>query len=125
MPIQFQMKKFFELPNVFQTVKVNTEKIQKGVKLDHFIKGRLWKNILKNYKPDQFVIPFYFYADGAQINNPLGPHTKPGEMQFNYFMFPTIPTEYASRLENILVAQIYPGINRSYCRCLCLILIAN
>lgn len=110
MPITFQIRKFFELPNVFQKVKLNTIKIQEGPKLDHFIKGRLWKEKIKNFRPDQFVIPFHFYGDGAQINNPLGTHTKPGEQQFNYISFPTIPNEYASRLENIFTAQIYPGM---------------
>lgn len=113
MPIEFQIKKFFELPNVFEKVKLNTIKLQEGNKIDHFIKGRLWKNKLKSYKPDQVVIPFHFYGDGAQTNNPLGPHAKPGEQQFNYYSFPTIPTEYVSRLENIFVAQIYPGMYRS------------
>lgn len=112
MPIEFQIKKFFELPNVLKKVQLNTSKIREGTKLDHFIKGRLWKEKLKNYKPDQVVIPFHFYGDGAQINNALGPHTKSGEQQLNYYSFPTIPTQYLSRLENIFVAQIYPGIDR-------------
>lgn len=111
MPIQFQIRKFFELPNVFEKVKSNTNKILEGNKLDHFIKGRLWKDKIKSYKPDQVVIPFHFYGDGAQINNALGPHTKSGEEQFNYYTFPTIPTECVSRLENIFVAQIYPGMH--------------
>lgn len=110
MPIEFYIKKFFELPNVFEKIKSNTAKIQEGTKFDHFIKGRLWKEKIKNYKSDQLVIPFHFYGDGAQFNNPLGPHRKPGEQQLNYYSFPTMPAEYGSRLENIFVAQIYPGI---------------
>ncbi len=110
LPIEFQIKKFFELPNVFEKTKLNTIKIEQSPKLNHFIKGRLWKAKLKNYTPDQHVIPFFFYGDGLQTNNPLGPHAKSGEQQANYYSFPTIPSEYVSRLENIFVAQLYPGM---------------
>lgn len=110
MPIEFQMKKFLELPNVLEKIKLNTLNIQRENKLNHFIQGKLWKEKLKNYKPDQLVIPFHFYGDGVQINGPLGPHSVSGEQQLNYFSFPTIPYEYQSRLETIFVAQLYPGI---------------
>lgn len=110
MPIEFQIQKFFEMKNVFKKVKLYTAKMQEGEKIDHFIKGRLWKEKMKNFRPDQVAIPFHFYGDGVEVNNPLGPHSKSGEQQFNYFSFPTIPAEYASRLENIFVAQIYPGM---------------
>lgn len=72
MPIVFQIKKFFELPNVFEQVKANTLKLQGENKLNHYINGEVWKRKMKMFKPDQTVIPFHFYSDGAQINNPLG-----------------------------------------------------
>ncbi len=113
MPINFQIKKFFELSDVFEKVRLNTFKLQqdfeKDKKLNHFINGKLWREKLKSYEPDQIVIPFHFYGDGVQINNPLGPHAKPGEQQCNYYTFPTVPSQYQSRLENIFVAQLYPG----------------
>lgn len=110
MPIEFQMKKFLELPNVFQKIKLNISNIQKETKLCHFIQGKLWKEKIKNYKPDQLVMPYHFYGDKIQLNNPLGPHSASGEQQLNYFSFPTIPYEYKSRLDNIFVAQLYPGM---------------
>lgn len=110
MPIKFQIRKFFELPKVYEKVMLNTTKLQEGDQLDHFIKGSLWKQKLKNYKPDDVVIPYHFYGDGVQINNPLGSHLKSGEEQCNYYYFPTIPYEYQSRLDNMFVAQFYPGM---------------
>lgn len=109
MPIEFQIKKFFELPNTYEKVKLNTMKLQQGDDLDHFIKGKLWKKKISHFAPGTNVIPFHFYADGVQVNNPLGPHFKEGEEQLSYFFFPTIPYEYHSRLDNIFVAQLYPG----------------
>lgn len=114
MPISFQIKKFFELPDVFEKLRSNTLKLQQENKLNHFINGKLWKEKLKSYEPGEIVIPYHFYGDGLQINNPLGPHMKPGEQQCNYYTFPTIPSQYQSRLENIFVAQLYPGDEPSF-----------
>lgn len=111
MPISFQIKKFFELPGVFHKIRENMINIQQQNKLCNFINGSLWKEKIKNYKPDDFVIPYHFYVDAAQINHPLGPHVAKGSEEFNYYSFPTIPTEYQSRLENIFVAALFPGDN--------------
>lgn len=109
MPVAFQIKKFFEMPEVFQKIMDNTTKIQHQNELNHFINGTLWKEKLTNYKPDDIVIPYHFYVDGAQMNHALGPHCGKGQHEFNYYSFPTIPTEYQSRLENIFVASLFPG----------------
>ncbi len=109
MPISFQIKKFFEVPGVFEKIIENTTKIQQQPKISNFIHGTLWKEKLKNYKPDDIVIPYFFYCDAAQVNHPLGPHCVKGSEEFNYYAFPTIPTEYQSRLENIFVAALFPG----------------
>lgn len=113
MPIAFQIKKNFELPNVFEKIQRNTIKIQQQNKLSNFINGTLWKEKLQQYKNDDTVIPYFFYVDAAQINHPLGPHCVKGSEEFNYFSFPTIPTEYQSRLDNIFVAALFPGIVRA------------
>ncbi len=67
MNITFQIKKFFELPGVFQKIKNNTMKILQQNKLNNFINGTLWKEKMKNYAEHDFVIPYFFYLDAAQI----------------------------------------------------------
>lgn len=57
MPICFQIKKFFELPDVLEKVRSNTLKLQQENKLSHFVNGKLWKEKLKSYEPSQIVIP--------------------------------------------------------------------
>lgn len=109
MPISFQIKKFFELPGVFQKICDNAANIRRNGKLNHFINGSLWKRKLQNYNEDQIVIPYHYYSDAAQLNHPLGPHCAKGQEDFQYFSFPTVPTEYQSRLENIFVAYLFPG----------------
>lgn len=115
MPITFKLQKFFELPNVFEKIEEHTKIIRQGQKLNHFINGKLWKEKLKHFDDNQTVIPYFLYFDGAQVNNPLGPHCRKGLLNFNYITLPTIPTEYQSRLENIFVTSISPGnITRPY-----------
>ncbi len=111
MPIRFMLKKFFELPKVFEKVQVYTDIIRREGKLNHFINGKLWKKKLESFNEGQIVIPYFLYVDGAQVNNPLGPHCSDGSLDFNYITLPTIPIEYQSRLENIFVASISPGIS--------------
>lgn len=43
MPIEFQMKKFFELPGVFETVRKSTIELQQQNTLSNFINGSLWQ----------------------------------------------------------------------------------
>lgn len=109
MPISFMLQKFFELPNVFQKIEAHTRQIRESKKLNHFINGKLWKKKLENFASEETVIPYFLYVDGAQTNNPLGPHCTKGMLDLNYITLPTIPTEYQSKLENIFVASVSPG----------------
>lgn len=110
MPIAFQLKSFLELPDIFSQILTNTANIQRQPKLNHFINGKLWKEKLKNFTNNEIVIPYHFYVDGAQLNNPLGPHISKGEENFNYIILPTIPAEYQSRLHNIFVTSLFHGM---------------
>lgn len=110
LPLSFQIKKFLELPGVFKKMLDHAAKIKRNGKLNHFINGSVWKEKMKNFDPDQIVIPYHYYSDGAQMNHPLGPHTRKGAEDFHYYSFPTIPTEYQSKLENIFLSYLFPGI---------------
>lgn len=109
MPIGFTLKRFFELPNVYKKIETHTNQIRNSKKLNHFINGNLWKKKLQKFDSEETVIPYFLYIDGAQTNNPLGPHCTKGLLDFSYVTLPTIPTEYQSKLENIFVASISPG----------------
>lgn len=109
MPIKHQIKKFFELPGVYKKITDYHAAIRQEGKLNHFINGELWNNVLKHFDDDQIVLPYFYYADGAQLNHPIGPHCKKGQQDFHYFSF-LIPTQYQSRLENIFVSYLLPGM---------------
>lgn len=106
-PIQFEIKKFFELPNVFKMVMENTERIQRQTKYTHFINGDLWKQKLNSYEKDDVVIPYHLYMDGVQLNNALGTHTITGSENLSYYLFPTIPPQFHSCLDNIFTAGFH------------------
>lgn len=107
MPIQFQLRKFFEQKDVLKILTDNAKKIEEENKLNHFINGNLWKSKMKAYSADQIVIPYHLYNDETQVNNSLGTHCKPGLESCVYYTFPTIPSQYASRLQNIFVAMLF------------------
>lgn len=107
MPIQFQIKSFFELPYVYKKCRSNTDRIIGDGSLSHFINGKLWKSKLENFKKDDVVIPYHLHIDDTQTNNPLGCHTTNGDQTCVYYSFPTLPNEYSSRLENIFTALVF------------------
>lgn len=107
MPINFQIKSFFELPHVFEKLQSNTENIKKDGRLNHFINGKLWKSKLQHFSKDDVVIPYHLHIDDTQTNNPLGTHTTNGDQTCVYYSFPTMPNEYSSRLENIFTALVF------------------
>lgn len=83
-PMHFEIKKFFELPNVFEKVMQNTVAIQRQPKYSHFINGDLWKEKLESFEKDDIVIPYHLYMDGVQLNNALGTHTAVGSENCSY-----------------------------------------
>lgn len=106
MPLEFQFKKFFELPNVFKMTQNYAKEVSQK-NLGHFINGEIWKQKLKSFKKEDIVIPYHLHSDEVQINNALGAHRRSGLETCTYYSFPTVPPEYNSRLENIFVAQLF------------------
>lgn len=107
MDIHFQIKAFFELPDVFNKIMSNTKKIEKNNKLNHFINGKRWKSKLKHFSKNDIVIPYHLHIDDTQTNNSLGSHTTNGDQTCVYYTFPTIPNEYIARLDTIFTALLF------------------
>lgn len=113
MPMQYQMRKFFESGDVFKTIMAYEQKIKNENKLNHFINGSVWKEKLSALSADRIVIPYHLYLDDTQLNNALGTHCLKGLESCVYYTFPTIPSKYASRLENIFVAMLFSAADDS------------
>lgn len=70
--LQFQIRKFFELPGMLDETLQNMEDLNKSGDINNFINGSLFKKIKSTYASDDLVIPFFLYWDDFEINNPLG-----------------------------------------------------
>ncbi|XP_063382362.1 uncharacterized protein LOC134668830 isoform X1 [Cydia fagiglandana] len=100
-------KCFFELPSVFESTLTNMENLQSqtGKPLSNFIQGSLWKS--KILGRSGIFIPYFLYFDDFETGNALGSHSGKQSIAATYLSFPTLPLEYLSLLENILVASLF------------------
>lgn len=108
-PIQFQLKKFFETGGIMQKVLDQIDSLEKSDNVNHFVNGRVWKNIKNKYKydnPATVCIPLWMYADEYEINDSQGPHNKVDSVCGIYFHCPCLPENMISKLSSILVAGI-------------------
>lgn len=109
MPIEFQMKKTFELPNVLSdTIKFMQEVDKsKSEHINNFIQGDIWKAKLNQlHLPiGEIAIPYFLYYDDVEVNDPIGNHTGVQTVAAFYYNFPTFPAHKLSKLENIFPAM--------------------
>lgn len=99
----------FSLPytgGVLKSTIDNMNKIKNENVLNHFISGDLWKSKISTFTDQQIMIPYHLYCDKTQLNNALGYHCSSGLESCVYYSLPTIPVQYASRLDNIFVAML-------------------
>lgn len=105
MPIEHQIKKFLEMPNVFDEImKTQNREIVDGF-YSNLIDGELWKRLLDKFE-GKIVVPIYLYYDDFQPDSALSPHAKASKLGAYYYSFPTLPDYLATNLKNIFIAVI-------------------
>lgn len=114
MPLKFQFKKFFELPNVLNDTLENINQISTlDGKYKNIINGTLWKEKMYFHKGKN-VIPYIIYFDEFEINNPLGSHKGAQAIAAFYYSFPTLPEHHLSSLNNIFPALFFKSRDKSF-----------
>lgn len=113
MPIKFQIKQFFELPNVLSFTIENIKNLENNLNIQNFINGELWQNKKLSYEKNDLIIPYFIFIDDFEVNNPLGSHRGTNKLTAVYYSFPVLPTEYLSSLENIFVAALFQSKNNT------------
>lgn len=103
-PIKFHIKKFFEIPGMYEEFRKTMDIINNSRSLNHFCNGKIWKNKVKKYT-DKFVIPYFLYFDDFEVNNPLGSHSS--SLLGVYFSFPSAPEHLKFTLKNIFIAALF------------------
>ncbi|CAI6372799.1 unnamed protein product [Macrosiphum euphorbiae] len=110
-PIKNNLKRFFELPGVYNAANEFISYSENSDLLSSFIDGTTWKNIKKNFQ-NKIVYPIFLYFDDAEMGNPLGSHSGVHKMGCVYYTIPAIPPEYLSALENIFPAFLFHSTDR-------------
>lgn len=105
-PVCQVLKKFFELPSVFEETMSYMEHLQnsKDGLISNIIQTPFWKNkILKNNLKNS-TIPILVYFDDFEVGNPLGSYAGIHKLGAVYFSVATFPMIFQSQLENIFLA---------------------
>lgn len=111
MPIEFQIKKFFELPNVFNETLKYMKFVESQPNISSVLHSTQWKEKIKN-REGQTILPIDFFFDECEIDNSLGSHAGQHSLANMYYNFPVIPKQFLSLLENIFPALVYESKNK-------------
>lgn len=109
MPIEFQLRRFFETDGVLSEVVNYIREISKSDNIISFINGSLYKELKLKYAAD-IVIPISVYSDEYEINDPQSSHNKKHAILGVYYTFPCLPECHASKLNNIFIAAIVRNV---------------
>lgn len=103
MPVKKQIKRFLELPNVFERIINNQSQVEQNGNYRNIIDGSLWKKIVESFQ-GKYVIPLFLYNDDFQPDSSVSPHSSSGKLGAYYYSFPTLPDYLATNLKNIFIA---------------------
>ena len=102
--IKFILKLFLELPCVLDEIIKYQDKLKNTDKLINIMNGELWKEISSKFDTNKIVIPFFLFTDDFVIDHHLSFRAQKTAICGFYITFPTLPPQYRSKIENILVA---------------------
>ncbi|XP_067633254.1 uncharacterized protein [Eurosta solidaginis] len=103
--IKFHIKKFFEIPGVYESFEENMKSLAiDNTSLNNFINGKTWRNKINRY-PEKCLIPYLLYFDDFEVNNPLDSHSS--SLLATYYSFPTAPINIRHKLASIFIAALF------------------
>ena len=105
-PLDSVLKVFLELPSVFDTMRdYYLNLMQQADSINNIVQTNFWKSKIIEY-PDRIIFPLFAYEDGYETGNPLDSHAGVYNLNGIYIIFPCIPPEFISKLDNISLAQL-------------------
>lgn len=110
MPVEHQIKTFFELPNVLKDALDFMEKFEckSDDKISHFVQGKLWKSIKSKYDAGSKLIPLLLYSDDFSPDNVLSGNSNNKQCSFQY-TFPVFPQHLLTSTEYVFEALLFPS----------------
>lgn len=104
-PLEKNLKRFLELPGVYDSIKSNIQEKEQNETMTSVFKSKLWHSIKQRHEND--ILPFILYYDELEINNPLSSHRGLHKLGVIYCVIGGIDEQFASMLENIFLVQIH------------------
>lgn len=111
-PLNAVLQKFLELPNIFDSIMKNITDCKRKQPYS-FFNSKFWKSIELKFT-DEIILPLILYFDDLEINNPLGSRKVKNKIGATYCSILGIPCQYASMLENIILAQLHNYLDHKY-----------
>ncbi|XP_066585871.1 uncharacterized protein [Prorops nasuta] len=107
------LKQFLELPNIYEQIVsyMETMEERRMGTIGSFLQAELWSKIKIKFN-GKIVLPLAIYYDDLEINNPIGSHASVQKIGVIYYKILSLPPEYFSLLENVLLASIHRVIDR-------------
>lgn len=108
-PLRRVLKKFLELPNVFDRVLTSLQQPKSAGIIGEFVHGLHWE-MKKRHFEDKIVIPLHFYYDDYEVDKDLGPHS--AKLGAAYVKLACLPAEFQGSVENIFLASLFSSVDR-------------
>lgn len=108
------MKQYLELPDVFKSIIsfMKTECSVTNNVVSSIFQGKLWRELQSKFI-GKIVIPYYLYFDDFETCNALGSRAGNYKVGAVYISLSAIPPQFASLLENIMMAQLFYTSDRT------------
>lgn len=106
LPLHVILKKFFELPEVFEKTINYVTSLQSKENVSNIMQTEFWKIRSTDMEQDGIVLPIFLYEDDFESGNPLGSHATVYKMAAMYISLPCLPPKFRSKLSNIFLCQI-------------------
>lgn len=111
-PLRLMLTKVFELPGVYDTVKLYKEELEQNVHIiSNFIQSPIWKKKIENCRTKNDIFPLFLFSDDYETGNCLGSHAGSNKLCGTYVSIPCLPPHLQS-LNSIFHALIYYSKDR-------------
>lgn len=110
-PMRTVLKKFFELPGVYDSTVDYLETLRNPEIIANFVQSHVWKASTADFK-EKLVLPLHLFFDDYESNNPLGSHKGIAKCGAVYLAIPCLPPHMVSKLEFFFLFALSNTLDR-------------
>ncbi|OXU17703.1 hypothetical protein TSAR_009564 [Trichomalopsis sarcophagae] len=75
--------------------------------ITNFIQDQLWHKQISAFDKNGIILPLFGYFDDVELGNSLESHAKNNEVGAVYVTLPSLPPNFTSKLESIVLSDIF------------------